>query len=132
MNWLCWRAVTCFLIGERPQSPGRVDVLVDVVELRRFGSKRPEEEVKTAAPVRGLLQYDVCLHLRRISDARRPMMAQLIAPGTSIGMLRPLLCIEPGPLRDWEFVVSGREDHGDVRTPVRAGPRQAWWCRIVR
>lgn len=107
-------------------------MLVDVVELRRNGKPLPVEATQGAKRVRGMLQLDGSMHLRRYDPDKPPMIAQLIVPGTSQAALRGLLFAEvKGPLRNWQFLVIGREDMGNDKHPVRPGPRQTWWCTVV-
>jgi hypothetical protein len=110
-------------------------VIVDVVPLRA-GGKRIERANRIAAmatrPVRGRLQIEPCWHLRRPEHETTPRIALLVQLGTAETMLPTLLFARVGRLRDWQLVVVGREDLGDSRRPINAGPLQAWWCRVVR
>lgn len=109
-------------------------MLVDVVLLRANGRPLPKVVTQAAMakrPVRGMLQVDYCRHLQRWEDRVSPKIAQLIVPGTADLAMRGLLFADVGVMRNWQFVVTGREDRGDQREPLRLGPAQTWWCRVV-
>lgn len=109
-------------------------MLVDVVPLKLNGKALPKSQTRQAMatrPARGMIQLDVCRHLQRWEDQQTPKIAQLIAPGTATTVMRGLLYAEVGVMRNWQFVVQGREDRGDDRDPIKAGPNQTWWCRVV-
>jgi hypothetical protein len=121
--------------GSRRKLYKNTVVIVDVVPLRA-GGKRIERANRIATmatrPVRGRLQIEPCWHLRRPEHETTPRIALLIEPGTAETVLPTLLFARVGRLRDWQLVVVGREDLGDSRRPINAGPLQAWWCRVVR
>lgn len=77
------------------------------------------------------MQIDYCRHLQKWEDKVSPKIAQLIVPGTAELAMRGLLFADVGVMRNWQFVISGREDRGDQREPLRLGPAQTWWCRVV-
>ncbi|GAP34657.1 hypothetical protein ABXN37_05785 [Piscinibacter sakaiensis] len=102
-------------------------ILVDVVPLRRLGVRRPDAELRAAAPVRGrLVLEDV-----RGQPIRRwagPEVARLSAPGSAVYLLP---CLDSAVIvrrRGREIVIAGTEE---VELPGRrlATYRQAWWCR---
>lgn len=102
--------------------------------LKVNGKARPKAQSRMAMetmPARGMIQLDPCRHLQRWEDKQTPKIAQLIAAGTATTVIRGLLYAEVGVMRNWQFVVRGKEDRGDDRDPVRAGPDQIWWCRVV-
>lgn len=107
-------------------------MLVDVVPLRWQGRKIDRASVRAAVPVRGSLQIEACSALLRSDYRVTPRIALLVQPGRAESALPVLLYARVGRLRSWQLVVVGREDRGDSRQPVRPGPLQAWWCRVVR
>lgn len=107
-------------------------MLVDVVPLRWQGRKIDRASVRAAVPVRGSLQIEACSALLRSDDRVTPRIALLVQPGRAESALPVLLYARVGRLRSWQLVVVGREDRGDSRQPVKPGPLQAWWCRVVR
>lgn len=109
-------------------------MLVDVVVLKANGKALPKSITQAAManrPMRGMVQIDDCRHLQKWEDKVSPKIAQLILPGTAELAMRGLLYADVGVMRNWQFVVSGKEDHGNQREPLRPGPSQTWWCRVV-
>lgn len=107
-------------------------MLVDVVRLRSRGRKIDRASARAAVPVRGSLQIEACSALLRPDDRVTPRVALLVQPGRAESALPALLYARVGRLRSWQLVVVGHEYQGDSRQPVKPGPLQAWWCRVVR
>ena len=126
--------LTFELVGSRldPPASSFTEVLVDVVTMRDMGVKLPLGVIKTAEPMRGLLQ----VHKHTLGPCRRPdlppeeMVARLLQASQVDDI--PLAHItEPRLTRvaGHQFVLIGLEHHGHATLGTKLP--QAWWCRLV-
>ncbi len=103
---------------------------MDVVVMRIRGEPRPKAEVRSAVPVRGVLQRD---HVRpgwHHGQRNPPLLAGLVVPGASEWALPPLAQARITRIRGPNLYIVGIEEIVRDRRTVLTF-RQAWWCRLV-
>lgn len=109
-------------------------MLVDVVELRLKGEKRPKEEVQAATPVRGVLSLSPARPGWHAGKHNAPLLAGLVAVGQTRWALEPLDLARVTVIRDFALLIVGAQEFNATsryRDRVKVYP-QAWWCRVVQ
>ena len=103
-------------------------MLVDVVELRLRGEKRPLSEVEAAKPVRGWLQLDLANVLWRSNRNNPRLLALLLNVERNQQLLEPLDYARVRKIERGTMLIVGMQRH--VR-PIRVYEDlpQAWWVR---
>jgi hypothetical protein len=104
-------------------------MLVDVVQMRSRGERRPEAEVRGAAPVRGILQLDPVRPGWHRGQRNAPLLAGLLVPGVAEWALPPLDQARIKRIRGPYIYIVGLEEIESGRH-VKTYP-QGWWCRLV-
>ena len=107
-----------------------MSVLVDVVELRRRGLRRPSEELRAAVPVRGVLSMKPSRGIWADGQRHAPLLAMLLAPELPEHLLEPLDQARVTRIRQGALLIVGLQE---VVRPIRRVDhcRQAWWVRPV-
>lgn len=101
-------------------------MLVDVIRLRRKGIRRPDEELRRARPVRGMLWMTD--FRPAVDNTQTPLMAALLRNGESLLPVLDWAVVKL--IRDGQMIVAGFED--ESLSAKRAEPyRQSWWCKVV-
>jgi hypothetical protein len=105
-------------------------MLVDVVELRRGGEKRPREDVLVAQPVRGeLMLHNIRPGTNHWRGRERPLQAGLMRPGSYDWVIPPLDYARVTRIRGDSLVIAGFQETG-LRKATQIH-RQTWWVRPV-
>lgn len=103
-------------------------MLFDVVELYRWGSRRPREEVRGSTPVRAELDLDRLWSWDNIERQRAPVHAHL-----SPCVLEPLYQARVVYMRKHHVLIYGQQRALAPGSRKReALYEQMWWCRLVR
>lgn len=105
-------------------------MLVDVVVMKIRGETRPKAEVRSAAPVRGVLQLDHGRPGWHRGQHNAPLLAGLVVPGGTEWALPPLDQARIERIRGPNLYIVGIEEIARDRRTVTTYP-QAWWCRLV-
>lgn len=103
-------------------------MLVDVVQLRRKGLRLPPEEVRAAAPVRGLLCLDPTRPGYYRGQRNAPLLAMLLAPGEPRGLLDPLDNAKVAKISRGAMLIIGTQQEV-LHRRIYVDHRQAWWVR---
>jgi hypothetical protein len=105
-------------------------MLVDVVQLWHLGERRPKADVRSAAPVRGVLQLDPVRPGWHRGKRNAPLLAGLLVPDTCQWALPPLDQARIERIRGPHLYIVGVEEAVQYRRLIKTYP-QAWWCRLV-
>lgn len=105
-------------------------MLVDVVQLRLKGEKRPRAEVRAETPIRAVLTLDYVRPGWHRRQRDPPLLAGLVAPGAAKWALPPLDHARIECIRGPNLYIVGIEEIIKYRDQVTEY-RQAWWCRLV-
>lgn len=104
-------------------------MLVDVLQLRERGEKRPREALQAAAPVRGKLRLTSGRPGWHAGLRNAPLLAGIIELGTVEWAIPPLDEARVTRIEGLNLIIVGVEEVVDGRRTYRY--RQAWWCRVV-
>lgn len=104
-------------------------MLVDVLQLRERGEKRPRDELRSAPPVRGKLRLTSGRPGWHAGQRNAPLLAGIIELGTVEWAIPPLDEARVTRIEGHNLIVVGVEEIVEGRRTYRY--RQAWWCRIV-
>lgn len=105
-------------------------MLVDVVVMKIRGEARPKAEVRSAVPVRGVLQLDDARPGWHRGQRNAPLLAGLVVPGGTEWALPPLDQARIERIRGPNLYIVGIEEIARDRRTVATYP-QAWWCRLI-
>jgi hypothetical protein len=103
--------------------------LVDVVELRYLGMKRPREDVLAAVPLRAVLSLSPGRPGWHSVARNPPLMAGLVVPGKAEWATPPLDQARVTTIKGGSLLVIGLQELRNGRN-YQSFP-QAWWCRVV-
>lgn len=105
-------------------------MLVDVVQLRLKGEKRPLAEVRAETPLRAVLSLYAGRPGWHRGQRNPPLLAGLVALGTTKWALPPLDLARIECIRGPNLYIVGVEEIVQYRRQVLTF-KQAWWCRLV-
>lgn len=105
-------------------------MLIDVVELRVKGQKRPKEEVLVLQPVRGILMLDSKFPVWNAGRRGKNLRATLRVPDQTEWALEPLEDATVVAIKQGSILVIGTQYLYEMRRTVEYP--QAWWCRIAQ
>lgn len=107
-------------------------MLVDVVELRHRGVKRPRAQVLADKPVRAVLTLQAGRPGWHAGQRNAPLLAGLLVPGETNWAREPLDPARVTAIKGTSLLIVGMQEipiYGGRQVEVH---RQAWWCRIVQ
>jgi hypothetical protein len=107
-------------------------VLVDVVRLRDRGARVPREQLSSVPAVRGGLQLNSARPGYYAGKREAPLLAGLVAPGSSEWALPPLDRAQVRKIRNGNMLLVGLEEAPRENNRGQELVPQALWVRVVR
>jgi hypothetical protein len=107
-------------------------VLVDVVRLRDRGTRLPREQLWSVSPIRGELQLNSARPGCNAGKREAPLLAGLVAPGSSEWVLPPLDRAQVRKIRNDSMLIVGLEEIPRHNNRGHELVPQAWWVRVLK